>query len=83
MNNQVTKIFEDMTDMELVLFVQETKEDSPQGIIRENGITRQKCRMVYDIVGGGVNDYLLMVQISILQEAAYRFTPSIDELTTK
>jgi hypothetical protein len=39
--------------------------------------------MVYDIVGGGVNDYLLMVQISILQEAAYRFTPSIDELTTK
>ena len=83
MNNQVTKIFEDMTDMELVLFVQEMKEDSPQGIIRENGITRQKCRMVYDIVGGGVNDYLLMVQISILQEAAYRFTPSIDELTTK
>jgi microcompartment protein CcmK/EutM len=81
MNNQVTKIFEDMTDMELVLFVQEMKEDSPQGIIRENGITRQKCRMVYDIVGGGVNDYLLMVQISILQEAAYRFTPSIDELT--
>jgi hypothetical protein len=83
MNNQVTKIFEDMTDMELSQFVQETKEDSPQGIIRENGITRQKCRMVYDIVGGGVNDYLLMVQISILQEAAYRFTPSIDELTTK
>jgi hypothetical protein len=39
--------------------------------------------MVYDIVGGGVNDYLLMVQISILQKVAYRFTPSIDELTTK
>jgi hypothetical protein len=83
MNNQVTKIFEDMTDMELALFVQEMKEDSPQGIIRMDGIVRQKCRMVYDIVGGGVYDHLLMVQLSILQEAAYRFTPSIDELTTK
>jgi hypothetical protein len=83
MNNQVTKIFEDMTDMELVLFVQEMKEDSPQGIIRMDGIVRQKCRMVYNIVGGGVYDHLLMVQLSILQEAAYRFTPSIDELTTK
>lgn len=83
MNNQVTKIFEDMTDMELVLFVQEMKEDSPQGIIRMDGIVRQKCRMVYDIVGGGVYDHLLMVQLSILQEAAYRFTPSMDELNTK
>ena len=83
MNNQVTKIFEDMTDMELVLFVQEMKEDSPQGIIRMDGIVRQKCRMVYNIVGGGVYDHLLMVQLSILQEAAYRFTPSMDELNTK
>jgi hypothetical protein len=72
-----------MTDMELALFVQEMKEDSPQGIIRMDGIVRQKCRMVYDIVGGGVYDHLLMVQLSILQEAAYRFTPSIDELNTK
>jgi hypothetical protein len=78
MNNQVTKIFEDMTDMELSQFVQEMKEDSPQGIIRTDGITRQKCRMVYDIVGGGVNDYLLMVQLSLLTEAAYRFTPKFD-----
>jgi hypothetical protein len=31
--------------------------------------------MVHDIVGGGVYDHLLMVQLSILQEAAYRFTP--------
>jgi len=83
MNNQVTKIFEDTTDMELSQFVQEMKEDSPQGIIRMDGVVRNKCRMVYDIIGGGVYDHMLMVQLSLLTEAAYRFTPSIDELTIK
>ena len=77
MNNQVTKIFTDMTDIELSQFISEMKEDSPQGIIRMDGIIRQKCRMVYEIVGGGVYDHLLMVQLSILQEAAYRFTPKL------
>jgi hypothetical protein len=77
MNNQVTKIFTDMTDIELSQFISEMKEDSPQGIIRMDGIIRQKCRMVYEIVGGGVYDHLLMVQLSILQESAYRFTPKL------
>jgi hypothetical protein len=77
MNNQVTKIFTDMTDMELSQVITEIKEDSPQGIIRMDGVIRDKCRMVYEIVGGGVYDHLLMVQLSILQEAAYRFTPTL------
>jgi hypothetical protein len=77
MNNQVTKIFTDMTDMELSQVISEMKEDNPQGVIRMDGIVRQKCRMVYDIVGGDVYDHLLTVQLSILQEAAYRFTPTL------
>ena len=77
MNNQVTKIFTDMTDMELSQVITEIKEDSPQGIIRMDGVIRDKCRMVYDIVGGSVYDHLLMVQLSILREAAYRFTPTL------
>jgi hypothetical protein len=76
MNNQVTKIFTDMTDMELSQVITEIKEDSPQGIIRKDGIVRQKCKKVQDIVGGGVHDHLTMVQSSILQEAAFRFTPT-------
>ena len=74
MNNQVTKIF---TDIELSQFISEMKEDSPQGIIRMDGVVRNKCRMVHEIVGGGVYDHLLMVQLSIFQEAAYRFTPKL------
>ena len=77
MNNQVTKIFTDMTDMELSQVITEIKEDSLQGIIRMDGIVRDKCKMVHEIVGGGVYEHMLMVQVSILQEAAYRFTPTL------
>ena len=81
MTNKVTKIFSDMTDEELILVIAEMKEDDPQGIIRENGIVRSKCKMVLDIVGGYTYEHLIMVQVSIMKEAAYRFTPTMDELT--
>jgi oligoribonuclease (3'-5' exoribonuclease) len=81
MTNKVTKIFSDMTDEELVLVIAEMKEDDPQGIIRENGIVRSKCKMVHNITGGNIYEHLMMVQISIIKEAAYRFTPTMDELT--
>ena len=77
MRNKVTKIFSDMTDEELVLVIDEMKEDAPQGIIRENGIVRSKCKMVHAIVGGNVYEHLTMVQVSIMKEAAYRFTPKL------
>jgi hypothetical protein len=81
MTNQVTKIFSDMSDEEFVLAIQEMKEDSPQGIVRMEGIVREKCKMVQEITGFNGDQHLLMVQFSILQEAAYRFTPTMDELT--
>jgi predicted transcriptional regulator len=72
MQNKVTKIFSDMTDSELSQAIKQIKEDTPKGIIRENGIVREKCEQVDKIIGG---IHLTMVQFSILQEAAYRFTP--------
>lgn len=75
MKNEVTKIFSDMTDLELSQAIREMKEDGPQGIIREDGIVRKKCKMVNEITEGNVYEHMLMVQFSILQEAAYRFTP--------
>lgn len=81
MVNEVTKIFSDMTDEELVLVIDEMREDAPKGIIRENGIVRSKCKMVHEIVGGNTYEHMMTVQFSILAEAAYRFTPTMDELT--
>ncbi len=81
MINEVTKVFSDMTEEELVQAIQEMKEDDPQGIIRIGGIVREKCAMVQKIVSGNTYEHMMMVQFSILKEAAYRFTPTMDELT--
>ena len=78
MGNEVTKIFTDMTDLELIQAIREMKEDGPKGIIRERGVVRERCKMVHDIIGGNVYEQLMMVQFSILQEAAYRFTPNLE-----
>ena len=81
MTNEVTKVFSDMSDEELVLVIQEMKEDGLQGIIRMDGIVREKCKMVQEITGFSGEQHLMMAEFSILQEAAYRFTPTMDELT--
>jgi hypothetical protein len=81
MVNEITKVFSEMSDEELVQVIQEMKEDGPQGIIRMEGIIRKKCEMIQKIVGGDTYERIMMVQFSILQEAAYRFTPTMEELT--
>ena len=80
MINEVTKIFSGMTDLELSQAIREMKEDGPQGVIRGNGAVRERCRMVQNITGGNAYEHLMMTQFSILQEAAYRFTPNLDLL---
>lgn len=80
MINEVTKVFSEMTDLELSQAIREMKEDGPKGIIREDGVLRERCRMVHEIAGGNVYEHLMMTQFSILQEAAYRFTPNLDLL---
>ncbi len=77
MNNQVTRVFSEMTDFELSKAIREMKEDGSKGIIREGGVIREKCKMVYQIVGGNVYEHLLLAEVSILREAAYRFTPNL------
>ena len=76
--NKVTKIFTDMSDLELSVAIQEMKEDGPKGIIRE-GMIREKCKLVHELVGGTSYEHLMMVQFSILQEAAFRFTPILNK----
>ena len=81
MENEITKVFSDMSDVELAQVIQEMKEDGPQGIIRIEGVIREKCKMIQKIAGGDTYERIMMVQFSILQEAAYRFTPTMEELT--
>jgi hypothetical protein len=80
MINEVTRVFSDMANEDLALAIQEMREDGPKGIVRQDGIVRQICKQVHRIVGGNAYEHLAMTQYSILQEAAYRFTPTMDEL---
>jgi len=80
MENAVTKVFSDMTDLELAQAVREMKEDGPQGFVRTEGVVRERCKMVNEIVGGNVYAHLMMTQMSIYKEAAERFTPNLDLL---
>jgi hypothetical protein len=80
MANLVTKVFTDMTDLDVSHAIREMKEDGEKGIIREKGVVRERCEMVHAIIGGNVYEHLQMVQFSILREAAYRFTPNLDHL---
>jgi hypothetical protein len=78
--NVVKKVFTDMTDLEISRAIREMKEDEPQGIIREDGVVREKCKRVHALIGGNVYAQLTMVQYLILQESAYRFTPEEKDL---
>ncbi len=80
MTNEIKKVFTEMTDLELSQAIREMKEDGTKGIIREGGVIREKCKMVNQIVGENVYGHLMMSHFSILQEAAYRFTPNLDLL---
>jgi len=59
-----------MTDLELAQGGQRMKEDRPQGFVRTEGIVREKCKMVHEIVGDNVYTHLMMTQMSIYKEAA-------------
>ena len=80
MNNEVTKVFSNMTEDELYLVIQEIREDETSGITRSDGIVREKCMMIQKIVGGHTYEQLEMVKNSILKEAAYRFTPTLTQI---
>jgi hypothetical protein len=79
--NPIKSIFTNLTDDDLVLSIQEMKEDESLGVIRENGYVRNLCKQIHNFVGGNVYEHMIMVQVSLYKEASFRFTPTMDELT--
>ena len=81
MRNKVTKIFSDMTDEELVLVIDEMRKTPHKVLSVRMVLFVLNVKWIHAIVGGNVYEHLTMVQVSIMKEAAYRFTPTMDELT--
>ena len=72
--NEITKLFSDLTDDQLRDAVNEIREDEPRGIIRTDGYVRDLTRQWGEITGESGVIHLTMVQVSILKEAAFRFS---------
>jgi hypothetical protein len=76
--NEITKLFSNLTDDQLRDAVNEIREDEPKGIIRMNGYVRDLTRQWGEITGESGVIHLTMVQVSILKEAAFRFSNGWD-----
>lgn len=74
--NQITKIFNELTDSQLKEAILEMKEDDTFGIIRENGYVRNITKQIVDITNQPLSAQLFITTISLYKEAAYRFTNS-------
>lgn len=72
--NAITKLFEDLTDNQLIEAVSQIQEDEPKGIIRSGGYVRELTRKFSEITGENNTIHLTMVQMSIFREAAIRFS---------
>ena len=71
--NQVQEIFTGLTDHELEVIIHEIKRAETTGVFGDQSSIRELCRRVAVTTGMDVSSNLLMVQIGVLKEAAYRW----------
>ena len=71
--NPIKQLFSDLSDEELILTINEIKECDVTGILPDNSNVRELCRESAKITNMDVSSNLLMVQINILKEGAYRW----------
>ena len=72
MKKEIKELFEGISDDELKQAIQEIKEDGETGFIRE-GVVREYAKLCSDIIGISTYTDLLMTEMCLLREAAYRW----------
>jgi hypothetical protein len=50
MKNRVTEVFSSMSDMDLMKALVEMREDEPKGVFRQDGVVRDICQKIHDII---------------------------------
>jgi len=73
MKNPIIEIFENIDDAEILKAVKEIQIDSETGIISSDGVVRKYAMLVHDTYKGAFSMDLLMSEINILRQAAYRW----------
>lgn len=71
--NPIQQLYISLSDEELTAILTEIKESDITGVLPDNSLTRNLCREAVKITGMDVSSNLLMVQIGVLKEGAYRW----------
>ncbi len=73
MENELTKIFSNLSDAQIREAVIEMKEDEESGIIRSEGWVSRLTKQVHEITDQPVSTLLFLTQTNLFREAAFRF----------
>ena len=68
----VRDIFKSLTNGEIHETISQMKSDEVEGMIRLNGNIRKYANQMIEITGEPITSALVMAQMNVLQEAAYR-----------
>ena len=71
--NPIKQLYSDLTNVELEVLVKEIRESEKTGVFPKESEIRILCRKTSEITKMDVSSNLLMVQLGVLKEAAFRW----------
>lgn len=77
--SDIKKLYSDLSDDELRIAVEEIKNAEMTGVFGDDSIIRNLCRETAKITNMDISSNLLMVQIGLLKEAAYRWILTLNK----
>lgn len=71
--NPITELYKNLHDVELKIIIEEIRESEKTGTFGNDSEIRKLCRKTSEITRIDVSSNLLMVQMGVLKEAAFRW----------
>ena len=69
----IQEIYKKLSDLEILEFLTDMENCENNGSFPDDSIIRKLCKQTTEITGLDVSSNLLMVQMGVLKEAAYRY----------
>ena len=76
--NPIKQLYSDLTNVELEVLVKEIRESEKTGVFQNESEIRNLCRKTSEITRMDVSSNLLMVQLGVLKEAAFRWLEKLE-----
>lgn len=71
--NPINELYKNLTDSELTIIIGEIRESEKTGTFGNESEIRKLCRKTSEITNLDISSNLLMVQMGVLKEAAFRW----------